>query len=246
MQIELNDENFFSLPICEILWKIFEETYIFPFINKIMLDRYNIDYFTKRSELITTNKNIYSKQELLVMWQEICNNSETVLNLILIHKISIYLEFLTTFIIDTIRKDSVKKYFNLKENMYQNIESLYKKELYIELICVDKNTMQELNREYMCKDYPTDVLSFPLIIQDMPIKQCLGSIIINLHEVCDKADEYNHDIYAEFSLLFIHAFLHIIGFNHEVDNGEQRLVEQEIIKALHLPNSLILRTEHKN
>jgi probable rRNA maturation factor len=41
--------------------------------------------------------------------------------------------------------------------------------------------------------------------------------------------------------LFIHGFLHLLGFDHEVDNGEHRAKEEEIIKKYNLPDSLIVR-----
>ncbi|WP_414600988.1 rRNA maturation RNase YbeY [Helicobacter sp.] len=143
----------------------------------------------------------------------------------------------------------MKKDLKLQESIYKYIESLDKQNLYTELIFVDSESMQELNKQYMAKDYPTDVLSFPLEIQDIEssdMPQCLGSIIINIYEVCDKATLYKHNPYAEFSLLFIHAFLHLLGFDHERDNGEQRILEQTIIESLGLPNSLIVRIDSKN
>ncbi|WP_410780162.1 rRNA maturation RNase YbeY [Helicobacter bilis] len=142
----------------------------------------------------------------------------------------------------------MQKDLKLQESIYKYIESLDKQNLYTELIFVDSESMQELNKQYMAKDYPTDVLSFPLEIQDIEssdMPQCLGSIIINIYEVCDKATLYKHNPYAEFSLLFIHAFLHLLGFDHECDNGEQRILEQTIIESLGLPDSLIVRVDSK-
>ena len=56
-----------------------------------------------------------------------------------------------------------------------------------------------------------------------------------------KAKEYNHSINDEFTLLFIHGLLHLLGFDHEVDEGEHRSKEEELIKQFNLPNSLIVR-----
>jgi probable rRNA maturation factor len=38
--------------------------------------------------------------------------------------------------------------------------------------------------------------------------------------------------------------LHLLGFDHEVDSGEMRDKEEEIIKEFSLPKSLIVRTEN--
>lgn len=205
---------------------------------------------------LDSNQNAMDKPpytEILQAWQDLKQDSNNDLNADLTQDSSIeingYIEFLADFIMQTIRLDSIKKDLKLQESIYKYIESLDKQNLYIELIFVDSESMQELNKQYMAKDYPTDVLSFPLEIQDIEssdMPQCLGSIIINIYEVCDKAALYKHNPYAEFSLLFIHAFLHLLGFDHECDNGEQRAVEQAIIESLGLPDSLIVRIDSKN
>ena len=200
---------------------------------------------------LDSNQNAMDKPpyiEILKAWQDSKQDSNNSLNTDSSIEINGYIEFLADFIMQTIRLDSIKKDLKLQESIYKYIESLDKQNLYTELIFVDSESMQELNKQYMAKDYPTDVLSFPLEIQDIEssdMPQCLGSIIINIYEVCDKATLYKHNPYAEFSLLFIHAFLHLLGFDHECDNGEQRILEQTIIESLGLPDSLIVRVDSK-
>jgi len=109
----------------------------------------------------------------------------------------------------------------------------------IELIIVHNDEIQELNKEHRNIDKATDVLSFPLEF-DMP-NMPLGSIVISLDYVEEKAKEYKHSQEEEFILLFIHGLLHLLGFDHEVDNGEHRLKEEELINQFNLPNSLIVR-----
>lgn len=110
----------------------------------------------------------------------------------------------------------------------------------IELILTNNETIQEINNEYRGKNSPTDVLSFPL--EDMPMAP-LGSIIISLDIAKDKAKELNHSIQEEITLLFIHGLLHLVGFDHEVDDGQMRAKEEELITKYNLPKSLIVRTE---
>lgn len=109
----------------------------------------------------------------------------------------------------------------------------------IELLIVENKQIQELNKQHRNKDSATDVLSFPLEF-DFP-NMPLGSIIISSDYVEEKAKEYGHTIEDETTLLFIHGLLHLLGFDHEVDNGEQRSKEEELIKKYNLPNSLIVR-----
>ena len=58
-----------------------------------------------------------------------------------------------------------------------------------------------------------------------------------------KANELGHNVNDEIALLFTHGFLHILGFDHETDNGEMREKEREIIENFKLPKSLIIRNE---
>jgi probable rRNA maturation factor len=116
----------------------------------------------------------------------------------------------------------------------------------IELIITDDETMKSLNSEHRGKACSTDVLSFPLetvfteqILFDIP----LGSIVVSAPFIRQKADELGHSIQDELSLLFIHGLLHLLGFDHERDEGEMRLKEKELIEMFNLPKSLIIRTK---
>ena len=112
--------------------------------------------------------------------------------------------------------------------------SLSKKD--IELMVVKNDEIQALNKEHRNIDKATDVLSFPMDF-DFP-NMPLGSIVISTDFVDEKAKEYGHTFNEEFSLLFIHG---ILGYDHEVDNGEHRAKEEELIKEFNLPDSLIVR-----
>jgi probable rRNA maturation factor len=127
----------------------------------------------------------------------------------------INVDFLEKIVIDTISKD-------------------------IELIICNNTYIQKLNLQYRTKDKPSDVLSFPY--ENMPFIP-LGSIVISTDFVKIKAKQYNHSFDDELALLFIHGLLHLIGYNHENDNGEHRQKEKELIVKFNLPNSLIIRTD---
>ena len=110
----------------------------------------------------------------------------------------------------------------------------------IEMIVVDTAQMQEINKLHRNIDKPTDVLSFPY--EDMPLSP-LGSIVLCADIIIQKALEFNHSNQDETTLLFTHALLHLLGYDHEVDNGEMRAKEKEIIEHFNLPKSLIVRSE---
>ena len=112
----------------------------------------------------------------------------------------------------------------------------------IELLIIDNDEMRELNKNSREIDSSTDVLSFPLEpLEHIP----LGSIVINANRVINTSKELNHSKDAELTLMFIHGLLHLLGYDHEIDDGEMREKEEEIINKFNLPKSLILRTKEE-
>jgi len=114
----------------------------------------------------------------------------------------------------------------------------------IELIICNNDYIHEINLEFRKKDKATDVLSFPyeqIPNMDMPI----GSIVISVDFVEEKSQNYKHSFNDELSLLFIHGLLHLVGYDHEVDNGEHRDAEEQVINKFNLPASLIVRTNEE-
>ncbi len=110
----------------------------------------------------------------------------------------------------------------------------------IELIVTTSQEMKIINLEHRNIDKDTDVLSFPY--EDMPMAP-LGSIVICIEHVQDKAKDLGHSENDEFILLFIHGLLHLLGYDHEVDNGEMRDEESRLIQKFNLPSSLIVRND---
>ena len=110
----------------------------------------------------------------------------------------------------------------------------------IELIFTDNDTIQELNRQFRHIDKPTDVLSFPLeYVPHTP----MGEIVISVEYARNKASEYHNSLDDEIALLFIHGLLHLLGMDHETDDGQMRKKEEELIRHFGLPSSLVSRTE---
>lgn len=109
----------------------------------------------------------------------------------------------------------------------------------IELILTDNTEIAQINRDFRGLDKATDVLSFP---SDPFPGAPLGSIVISIDKVQSVARELGHSDVEELSLLFIHGMLHLLGYDHEVDNGEMRAKEVELIETFSLPKSLIVRT----
>ena len=138
----------------------------------------------------------------------------------------IFLDNQTSIDIDLKILEDIANYLNINKD--------------IELIIVNDNAMKTINKEYRGVEKTTDVLSFPLeSIEHLP----LGSIIISIDKAKEVARALNHTINEEVALLFTHGLLHLLGYDHEIDNGEMRELEEKIIEIFNLPKSLIVRTK---
>lgn len=97
--------------------------------------------------------------------------------------------------------------------------------------------LRALNRQFLGKDFATDVLSFP---SPSP-SGFLGEIAISAARARQQAAGCGHSLADELSILMLHGLLHLMGFDHETDRGAMRRAETRWRKALGLPRGLIER-----
>ena len=108
----------------------------------------------------------------------------------------------------------------------------------VELVFVNDDEMRKINHEQRGIDKATDVLSFPY---EQVSGGLMGSVVISTDTASRVAGELGHSIECEIALLFLHGILHILGYDHEIDDGQMRGKEKEVIEHFSLPDSLIIR-----
>ena len=101
------------------------------------------------------------------------------------------------------------------------------------LLTTDR-TIRRYNGVFRGKDEPTDVLSFPA--QD-PLpggvdKPYLGDMMISVETAYRQALQRNHSLEREIFTLMIHGWLHLLGFDHESDQGQMRRKELSLQREL--------------
>ena len=89
----------------------------------------------------------------------------------------------------------------------------------ISFIFLNNEEIHEMNRNYREKDYPTDVLTFP------GEDDYLGDVFISIDKVKEQAIEFNHSIETEMSFMFVHGFLHSIGYDHLNDEEHKTMFD---------------------
>jgi probable rRNA maturation factor len=101
--------------------------------------------------------------------------------------------------------------------------------------------LQSLNAQFLGKDYPTDVLSFPC---SGPCTGAgsLGDIAISAQRARAQARQWKHTTEDEIRILMLHGVLHLLGMDHESDSGKMRRAETRWRRLLGLPRSLIERS----
>jgi probable rRNA maturation factor len=111
------------------------------------------------------------------------------------------------------------------------------------VVCLIANDreLRRLNRQFLGKDYATDVLSFPAGDGLADGGGSLGEIAISVDRAAAQAKEYGHSLADELRILMLHGVLHLAGFDHEKDSGEMRDTETRWRKRFGLPLGLIER-----
>ena len=120
------------------------------------------------------------------------------------------------------------------ENISDNCE--------VSVTIVDNEDIHQINLKHRGIDRATDVLSFPLIDfkkESLPTdgsKIYLGDIIISIERAIEQANEYGHSIDREVGFLTAHSMLHLLGYDHMVENEEKVMFkkQEEILNNLNL------------
>jgi probable rRNA maturation factor len=95
---------------------------------------------------------------------------------------------------------------------------------------------RSLNQQFRGEDRATDVLSFPAGERGM-----LGDVVIALGVARRQAREQGHSLPTEIRVLALHGLLHLLGYDHEHDDGRMARLEGKLRRKGGLPGGLIGR-----
>jgi probable rRNA maturation factor len=87
----------------------------------------------------------------------------------------------------------------------------------VTLAFVNDKILKELNKKFLNKNAPTDVLSFPVREMGADGKYYLGDILISVQRALDQSAAQKHSLERELDILTIHGFLHLMGLEHSRD-----------------------------
>ena len=97
---------------------------------------------------------------------------------------------------------------------------------------------QLLNLTYRGKDKPTNVLSFPFEAPPEVELPLLGDLVICAHVVEQEAIEQNKPLNAHWAHMVIHGCLHLLGYDHIIDQeaDEMESLETQLVEGLGFDN----------
>jgi probable rRNA maturation factor len=98
----------------------------------------------------------------------------------------------------------------------------------VALVLSGDRLLRRLNRRYRGKDAPTDVLSFPAD----GAEGALGDIVISLDTAARNARGLGRTLPQELDVLALHGFLHVLGHDHETDDGAMDRIERRLRRRL--------------
>jgi probable rRNA maturation factor len=105
-------------------------------------------------------------------------------------------------------------------------------------LVADDRRLLALNRRFLGRDYPADVLSFPSASPSGD----LGDVAISADRARAQARALGHPVEREIGVLLLHGLLHLMGMDHERDGGRMRRAEKRWRARLGLPVALTERT----
>ena len=133
-----------------------------------------------------------------------------------------------------------------KINKYIN-SYLKKKNLSFSILLTNDAEIKDINLKYRNLNKPTNVLSFKSMIdknnyfKNSEQEIYLGEIIISMERVFFESRMNNILFKDHFIHIFLHAILHILGYDHEIESERKKMekIEISILKSLGIKNPYV-------
>jgi probable rRNA maturation factor len=112
----------------------------------------------------------------------------------------------------------------------------------VSVALVGDAAMRRLNARFRGVPTSTDVLSFPASADPAPGRRtAMGDLAISVDAARRQAREMGHSVTDEVRILALHGLLHLLGYDHETDQGDMRRAEERLRRRAGLPVGLIAR-----
>jgi len=160
--------------------------------------------------------------------------------------------------------DNRQNKIQVGEELIQNVEKIIEYTLEkeqvnikteISVIFIDNDEIMKINGEQRGINKVTDVLSFPMLhypkgkvykevylgfnfgAEDLNDGELiLGDVVISLEKAKEQSEEFGHSFFREVSYLTVHSILHLLGYDHMVDEDKAKMRprEEEILENFNI------------
>ena len=132
-------------------------------------------------------------------------------------------------------KKIIKKpsdYFKKRLKVLSKTPYFKKKNHEFSILLTNNKEMKKLNNKFRKKNKTTDVLSFPIKLKNKN-RLYVGDIAISYEIIKDRSKDTN--FFFEFDKMWIHGYLHLIGYDHEKIKDYKKMLKREklILKYFH-------------
>jgi probable rRNA maturation factor len=105
----------------------------------------------------------------------------------------------------------------------------------LSVLITDDVTISELNRRYLAKEGPTNVLAFPMN-EGSPWGHAsvLGDVVVSVDTAAKESNQSGEPLERTLFRLLIHGILHLLGYDHEHSRAKARRMEKEQERLLAL------------
>lgn len=100
----------------------------------------------------------------------------------------------------------------------------------VSIAFVGRTAMRGINRRYRGRNYATDVLSFGYAGESEDGFPLLGEIVISPEVAAAQASRWRTPVEREIRKLLVHGLLHLLGYDHEADEGEMIRLQRAVLR----------------
>lgn len=119
--------------------------------------------------------------------------------------------------------------FALKDKeLAKKLKKIYQLDPQLTVVLLSEKRIRILNAQYRKKDKSTDILSFSS-------EFALGELIFCPQVIKKQASRFDHTVKQEFCYMLVHGVLHLLGYDHELNQKEAKLMfglQDQIFKSL--------------
>jgi len=106
----------------------------------------------------------------------------------------------------------------------------------LSILFTDDKQIAELNKRYLQRKGPTNVLAFPMAGGPVPQVESvmLGDVAISIDTALRESEELGESLEYTIDRLLIHGVLHLLGYDHEKSSGQAKrmALEEERLMAV--------------